>query len=345
MRRSSVLFIFIILLVSLTSSARLAAAQSESGPVVIPVRVSLLVPGSLTIVFDWTDNVTASASSVKHSEYTLLTRQNYIVFTTNASDTFKIRVVVSYPAVGPHEFSVRAYSHNALSDYYVTFSLNCSTVIFDVDLTTAPAPRYPTAEEVAEAQSKYVADLLESLANSTEEKVNRLLENYTSTFDERLAGIKAEFKDYIDDLEVQIGDLSKRVVDLEHSVESINKDVSDLKSAFQVLVKDLDEKIAKLISALESFQANTWTSIVIVSCVFVGGIIGAVRLGGERGPVIAEVTPKGLKKPLKKASGKKKAKTEAEAVEKHDLVKKLIPVVALAVAAYFFIIILLSWGV
>jgi len=37
--------------------------------------------------------------------------------------------------------------------------------VFDIDLTTAPAPRYPTAEEIAEAQSRYVAGLLESLAN------------------------------------------------------------------------------------------------------------------------------------------------------------------------------------
>ena len=165
MRRSILFLLFIITLVSVVSSFGLSAAQSESEPVIVPVRVTLLVPGSLSITFPWSDNVTASASSAKHSDYTFLTRQNYVVFTTNASDTFKIKIIVSYPAFKLYELTVRAYSHNALSDYLVTFTLNCSVIVFDIDLTTAPAPRYSTAEEIAEAQSRYVAGLLESLAN------------------------------------------------------------------------------------------------------------------------------------------------------------------------------------
>ncbi len=337
-----IMLFLILILFSVGSAVRLSAAQSESEVVVIPVKITLLVPGSLTIVFPWTDNVTASASSVKHSKYALIVRQNYVVFTTNATDTFKIKVAVSYPAANLHDFSVRAYSHNALSDYYISFKLNCSAVIFDVDLTTAPAPRYPSAQEIAEAQSKYVAGLLEQLANSTERKVyskvQSLLENYTSTF-------RREFGKRVSSIEGRVADLSKHVFEAEKLIEKVSREVKDLKGAFQILVKKLDEEILKLKAVLESFQVNTWMSIVIVSCVFVGGILGAVRLGGERGPVIAEVTPKGLKKPLKKASGKKKAKTEAEKVEKQNLAKKLIPVVVFAVAAYFFIIILLSWGV
>jgi len=141
------------ILVSVSCTFGLSAAQSESEPGIIPVRVTLLVPGSLTDVFPWTDNVTASASSAKHSDYTFLTRQNYVVFTTNASDTFKIKIIVSYPAFKLYEFTVRAYSHNALSDYLVTFTLNCLVIVFDIDLTTTPAPRYPTAEEIAELKA------------------------------------------------------------------------------------------------------------------------------------------------------------------------------------------------
>ena len=342
-RRSSILFLlFIVTLVSAVSSFGLSAAQSENETVVIPVRITLLVPGSLTVVFPWTDNVTASASSAKHSDYTLLTRQNYVVFTTNASDTFKIKIIVSYPAFNLYEFTVRAYSHNALSDYLVTFTLNCSVVMFDIDLTTAPAPRYPTAEEIAEAQSKYVAGLLEQLANSTEKKVyskvQSLLENYTSSFNEELSAMRGEFKDYVDDLIVQVADLSRRMVEVEHSFKSLSGEVDDLKNGFSILVKKLDEEILKLKSALESFQANTWTSIVIVSCVFVGGLIGAVKMG-QSGPVIAEISAKGLSKKPVKAKGKAKKTSN---VDDHHFPNKIIFIVIVGVLLYFFFIMLFS---
>ena len=57
MKRSSILFISFITLVSVSCTFGLSAAQSESEPIIIPVRVTLLVPGSLTDVFPWSDNL------------------------------------------------------------------------------------------------------------------------------------------------------------------------------------------------------------------------------------------------------------------------------------------------
>jgi len=310
MRRSSVLFIF-LLIISVSTNIAVVMAQNESEPAIIPVKITLLVPGSLCITFPWSDNVTASASSAKHSNYVLISRQNYVVFTTNATDNYKIKIAVSYPSLTRGEFTVRAYSHNALSDYLITFTLNCSYIIFNIDLTTALAPKYPSAQEIAKEQSKYVQDLLIQLANTTGLKIEDLLENYTSIFNGRLDEYKSDVEKKINDLKGDVSTLDKQVFQLEKAVAELGKTVSDLNNAFKIMVNDLDAEIGKLKSTLQSFQANTWTSIIIVCVVFAAGIIGAVKLSSESGPTIAEITPKGFRK-FNDRSNSKKRKVEED---------------------------------
>ena len=294
MKRSSILLF--LLLVSVFFKAAVVVAQNESESTVIPVKITLLVPGSLCVTFPWSDNVTAAASSAKHSDYVLISRQSYVVFTTNATDNYRIKIAVSYPSLTFGSFTVRAYSHNALSDYLVTFDLNCSLVVFNIDLTTAPAPKYPSAQEIAEEQSKYIQDLLIQLANTTGLKIEDLLENYTSIFNGRLDEYKGEVEKKINDLRGDVSTLDKQVFQLEKIVEDLKGTVNDLSGAFKVLITDLDGEISRLKNTLQTFQANTWTSIIIVCIVFVTGILGAVKLSSEGGPTIAEITSKGYRR-------------------------------------------------
>jgi len=341
MRRSSALFIF-LLIVSVSTNIAVGVAQNESEPAVIPVKITLLIPGSLSITFPWSDNVTASASSAKHTNYVLISRQNYVVFTTNATDNYKIKVRVSYPAMLSGSFTIRAYSHNALSDYLVTFNLNCSSIVFDVDLITAPAPKYPSAQEIAMEQSRYIQDLLVQLANATSVKIHDLLENYTSVFSGRLDEYNGNVERQIDDLKGDVSTLDKRIFQLEKVVEELSKTVSDLNNAFKIMVNDLDVEIGKLKSTLQSFQANTWTSIMIVCVTFAAGIIGAVKLSSESGPTIAEITPKGFRK-FNDRSNSKKRKVEEDR-RNHDFPHFAAIILILAGMVVYFIFIFVFGG-
>jgi len=299
--KAKLLFLLIVLL-------SLVPVSNADVEFKVPLKIMLPVPGALTISFPWSDNVTVNVASYRQSEYTLISRQTYIIFTTNATDTFNLNLIVNYPKPAPGEYGVRAYS-SLLGDYYTTLTLNTSRFIVSAEIVTVPAPHYPTAEEVASAQSKYIASLLEALANKTSLEILEKLENYSGRI---MLNLTSHYKQYLNSLTTLkslIQNLENRVTILEKEHGELTGEIDSLTKLINIFRSEMDSRVSAMDNMLKNFQANTWMSLVIVCIVFIAGILGAVYLGSERGPVIGEISlERGKREVVEKPKGKHEVK-------------------------------------
>jgi hypothetical protein len=133
-----------------------------------PVRVVVQPPASYTpfklvIQYSWTQDVLHNVTSVGQSDYVVRLTPTSLTFTTNETDRFTLEVFIHYRRPVNQTIVMGTFSGQSLgqSTYIPHFGDRLQLII---EVNTAPAPRFPTVEEITDS---LMTRLMEHLSTTT----------------------------------------------------------------------------------------------------------------------------------------------------------------------------------
>lgn len=196
----------------------------------LPLRLTIWTPGGFILTFDEADNVTATVSKYQPgSIYNLIVRKNYINFECNSSGYFIIDIHVEYRRLDWHTGSLVTYSTSALLRTIQGFNFYSRKLIVNALVEAIIGPHYPTAEEVAKAQAKYLKEIEDKILQA-------ILKSNTETY--------LQFKQF------------NRI---------LNETNNNLKEFGEYYKKNVDT----LTRDLSRLFTNTWFAVIILAVVIV----------------------------------------------------------------------------
>jgi hypothetical protein len=264
----------------------------------LPLRLTIWTPGGFILTFEDADNITATVSTFNpRSKYNLNVKKNYVNFETNESGTYVINVLVTYRRLDWYSGSLITYSKTALIRTVQSFSFYSKKLSLVALVDTIIGPHYPTPEEVAKAQAKYLNkvknDILKEIYKVTTE----------TTINLRQFGSK----------------LNETNTSLKNFAESVTKNMMDLSIN------------------LNSLFGNTWAGLLIIAVVtiFIGIIMISIYHGKEKEFVYPSEILKELKKLHERVSRLERVEARASVSRYYKLILIIIIVAALYLLYYY----------
>ncbi len=213
----------------------------------IPLRLTIWAPGGFTLYFEEADQVNATIKSLRMtSKYILTIKQGMIVFETNDTDTFILNALILYKQPSWRTITLYTYSTSAMVRTSQSFPVYTANVGIEGVVESIIGPHYPTPDEIAAAQMKQWQQLK------------------TEIIREVVKEIRAE----TGNLRTQVSDVSNRSKDI----------LEQVKTLFNFNVKS-SQNFADI---LDNFQANAWTTVLLMAIVTFAITIGLYMAVKER---------------------------------------------------------------
>ena len=267
----------------------------------LPLRLTIWTPGGFIMTFEEADNVTATVSTYQPGiKYNLVVRKNYVNFECNNSGYFIVNIHVTYRMLDWYSGSLTTYSKSALVRTVQGFSFYSKNLVVHGLVEAIVGPHYPTPEEIAKAQSKYLKEVENNI-------LKYIMKMNTETY--------LQFKQF------------------HKMLNETNTNIKGFGEFYRKNINGLTDNLSELF-------ANTWAGILIVSIatVFIGIIMfAAYRSKGEREVLYPEDLLKEFKKLEKQIQEYSKSKSM---VGKKGGGLKYAIIILLAIAAVFVIIII-----
>ena len=210
----------------------------------LPLRLTIWTPGGFIMTFEGADNVTAQVVTFQPGlEYQLNVKSNYINFETNESGMFIVNVHVTYKRLDWYTGSIVTYSKAALVRTTMSFSFYSRNLEAKTLVESIVGPHYPTPEEIAKAQLKYLTQVK-----------NDILQQFSKSNTELLVRLK-------------------------YFEQMLNKTGEDI----EVLGKSTSEMVKGLTGNMWRFFTNTWIGQLMMAGILIFAIIVMLMTYRSRG--------------------------------------------------------------
>lgn len=234
----------LLFLVGSSTPAVLAQAANQtnvSAPAIptveFPMELTLPTPGSIALFFEAAPNVLANATSEEALPFELRAYEDHAVFTVNTTGNYKVNITIVYDRELSQNVLFVVKSPNLLYTRYEV-PAKAQRLVFLLDVRAVPAPKYPSAKEIAEEQSKYIKSYIDEAVEKAVKPINDRIDR-----------------------------LSRDVYQLDKDFIGLKKDLRDFEERHKQAYQDLRDLVGELQAAQQDFWANSWTTIAIIGAV------------------------------------------------------------------------------
>lgn len=227
----------------------------------IPVDMTIQTPGGFRITFEPTKNVLADVKSGKGGRFTLTVKDFAVVFESNQTDVYYVNITVRYERLVEQTLWIESFSTETGASMRTAIPVAASLLVLTGEVRGFTAPHFPTPEEIARAQLRYL---------------------------EQVRG----------DLEKRIRDLSETVSSLEDTLESQGERIQRLTTMFSELntrvsgvAVQTQKDASTLRETVEVFTSNAWGAIAVLAAVSCGTLFAVLLKGRGEEEAVHLVQP------------------------------------------------------